>query len=235
MIKVLLLFLFVLNNINANDMLKQKNVLTVKNIIQREESIAIEFEKYLLKELKIPAIGDLISDEYLGSSFKLSSNLGNDIQYNNINNLELKISINNPTNENSYIKQLYIRELYRNNTIVDWTNGVVHMILKSDEAKNIFEILKAGAVIESTCSDTLVSKYCQPVDSKLSLRWYNSSSQWIEYNKKTFTNGPVAIFDEAMIGTETKLDDLPIGTKIYIQDVGIKLKVDSTTYLGIDL
>lgn len=229
MFRFFFIFLFVVNLLNANEVLKQKNVIAVKNIIEKEENIAYEFERYLLNELKIPTLNDLLTNDYLGENFNLSSSLGNDISFKDSTNLQLNVSINNPTLENSYLKLLYKRELYRENSSVYWesnyANAYVNINLKSDEAKTIFKILKSGQTIQTTCSNTLVNKYCQ--SSKLTIRWYNSSSQWIEYNKDSFTNGDVSVSQvEFVDNLDSKLDDLPVGTKIYIQNNGIKLKVE---------
>lgn len=231
----MLIFVFTLQ---ANDVLKQKSILTVKNIIEKEEAIAYEFEKYLLNEAKIPSLDDLLINDYLGENFKLFSNLGDDISFKSVSDLRLHIAINNPKQENNFLKLLYKRELYRNYTSVSWdsvySDAYVNINLQSDEAKNIFRLLKNGKQIATNCLNVVADNYC--LSSKITIRWYDSTrSTWIEYNLDSLENSDIAISEWNEDNLPSKLSELAIGTKIYIKDNGIKLKIDDNIYTDVDL
>lgn len=223
----LLLILFISLNLFSQDniVLKQQNVLQVQKIVESEEKIAFNFEKYLLENYKIPTMNDLIDNKYLGSNFSKENRFGDEIDFKSASDLKLKYAISKY--EIDFKNLLYKRDLYRDYTsvyeVTTVTNGkqminestsYVLIKLQSDEAKNIFEILKSNT-IESTCSDTLVSTYCNVNDT--TIRWYNSSSNWIEYSKRDFENGNVTLKSNALLN-DSKLTNLPIGTYIFVHN-----------------
>lgn len=243
---IALFLLIVYSNANESLVAQKQNTLYVNNLIEIEEKIAQNFEKYLLTEFKIPSMNDLVSNEYLGSNFSVQNRMGNNIDFKDTNNLQIKYSItkNEFINSEDYLILLYNRDLYRNYTTVnfvttsdkkiDLTKSFVEFRLKSAEANTIYNILKAGNIIEKTCTATLVSKYCN--NDKNSIRWYNSSSNWIEYNKKDFNQGNITISSESIISSEIdKLRDLKVGSYIFIKDKtkNVKLPDDSSGNLQI--
>lgn len=246
---IALFLLIVYSNANESLVAQKQNTLYVHNLIEIEEKIAQNVEKYLLTEFKIPSMDDLVSNEYLGSNFSLVNRMGDNIAFNNAFNnaldLKIKYAISKAdfTNAQGYIVQLYNRDLYRNYTTVsseidedkiDLTKSFVEFKLKSPEAITIFGILKSGAVIEKSCSASLSNKYCN--NDNQSIRWYNSSSNWIEYNKKEFNNGNITISSESIISSEIdKLRDLKVGSYIFIKDKtkNVKLPDDSSGNLQI--
>ena len=223
---IVLWFSFSFSNESLNA--QKQNTLYIQNLIEIEEKIASNFEKYLLTEFKIPTINDLITDEYLGSNFSLLNKMGDNIDFLDALNLKIKYAIrkNEFINAQDYTILLYNRDLYRNYTTVsseiadskiDLSKSYVEFRLKSAEANTIYNILKAGNIIEKTCTATLVSKYCN--NDKNSIRWYNASSNWIEYNKKDFNQGNITISSESIISSEIlKLRDLKVGSYIFIKD-----------------
>lgn len=223
---IVLWFSFSFSNESLNA--QKQNTLYIHNLIEIEEKIASNFEKYLLTEFKIPTINDLITDEYLGSNFSLLNKMGDNIDFLDALNLKIKYAIrkNEFINAQDYTILLYNRDLYRNYTTVsseiadskiDLSKSYVEFRLKSAEANTIYNILKAGNIIEKTCTGTLVSKYCN--NDKNSIRWYNASSNWIEYNKKDFNQGNITISSESIISSEIdKLRDLKVGSYIFIKD-----------------
>lgn len=237
-------FLFIVF-LNANEDLtaQKQNTLYVQNLIQIEEKIAKNFEKYILTEFDLPAMSNLIDDKYLGSNFSVENRMGVDIDFSNTETLRLKylISKDEYKNVDDYIVQLYNRDLYRNYTIVylvegsnkkvDSTNSYVEMKLQSDEAKTIFELLKNGSSILKTCSSPEAGKYCN--NSAKTIRWYKDTTKYIEYNKKDFDKGNVILSGDTLL-TDTKLEALPVGTYIFIAGVKyVKLINDSSNNLQI--
>ena len=220
MISKILFLSFLLLYLNASDSLviKQQNALYIQNMIEIEENISEKFEEYLLTEFKIPTLENLISNEYLGSNFSIKNKMGSNIAFENTSNLQIKYAVTNDVE--LYVKQIYNRDLYRERTSVYYdsntlSNSYVSILLKSDEAKNIFNILKSGAVIAKICSDSLVNSFCNK-NSKL-IRWYNSDSNWIEYSKKDYNNGNVTVKYKTML-SDTKLNTLPVGTYVFVQN-----------------
>lgn len=245
MIKIFILSLIFLLNLNADEDLtaQKQNTLYVQNLIELEEKIARNFEKYILTEFKLPAMSDLIDDKYLGSNFSVKNRMGIDIAFLSASELKIKYLISKDEYINSpqdYVIQLYNRDLYRDLTSVyyeiasskiDTEKSYVEIKLKSDEAKTIFDLLKNGNSIEKNCSATLVSKYCN--NNQKTIRWYNASSKYIEYSKKDFNKGNVILSDVSLL-TDTKLQDLIVGAYIFIAGQRyVKMANDSSGNLQI--
>ena len=235
---IVLWFSFSFSNESLNA--QKQNTLYIHNLIEIEEKIASNFEKYLLTEFKIPTINDLITDEYLGSNFSLLNKMGDNIDFLDALNLKIKYAIrkNEFINSEDYLILLYNRDLYRNYTTVnfvttsdkkiDLTKSFVEFKLKSPEAMTIFSILKNGETILKNCSSGLINKYC--INDKKSIRWYNSSSNWIEYNIKEFNNGNITVSSENVIASEIeKLRLLKIGSYIFIKDKTKNIKMANDT------
>ena len=176
MIKKILLLTLLSLFLNADENLtaQKQNALYVQNLIEIEEKMAKMFEKYLLTEFKIPTLENLRTDDYLGENFSVTNMMGNNIDFQNTSELKLKYAIAKDefrnkklaNGEENYIVQLYNRDLYRENTSVSYdvntfTNSYVEIILKSAEARTIFELLKAGNTIQKNClAASLVNTYC---------------------------------------------------------------------------
>lgn len=246
MIKRIITTLLFISFLSANEDLaaQKQNTLYVQNLIEREETIAKNFEKYILTEFSLPTMTNLINDSYLGSNFSIENRMGVDIDFSNSKTLRLKylISKDEYNNTQDYIVQLYNRDLYRNYTFVysvedtvnnkvNLTDSYVEIKLQSNEAKTIFDLLKNDKTIQKVCSSTLINTYCS--NNKKAIRWYNSSSQWIEYSKKDFNKGNVILSTNSLL-TDTKLQDLSVGAYIFIDGVKyVKLINDSSNNLQI--
>lgn len=223
---------------------QKQNTLYVQNMIDIEEKIAKNFEKYLLTEFKIPTINNLISDEYLGANFSLQNRMGDAISFKDSSKLQIKYAISKSEFilAQDYIVLLYNRDLYRDYTTVsyevkddkiDSEKSYVEFKLKSQEANTIFTILNEGKSIEKTCSSTLVNTYCNN-DSK-TIRWYNASSQWIEYNKKDFRTANVTTsMSLASVKTDSEISKLAVGSYIYIQGSSKYVKLINSEILKVD-
>jgi hypothetical protein len=229
--KIIAIFLMCFILLNAKDRLivQQQNVLYIQNLIEIEEKIARNFEKYLLEEFDIPTISELKTDDYLGSNFTTTNKFGPstdlDISFVTSPNLKIKYAITEDVQ--IYVSGLYKRDLYRDMTSVyentsDVDKSYVSFELKSKEAENIFDILKAGANINSECSSTLTNTYC--ITNLNTIRWYDASSNWIEYNNSDFEEGNVTISTYGLL-TNTKLDNLNVGAFIYVKNGDKYLKI----------
>ena len=250
MIRILVIVIFYLISSFADESntLQKQNVLYVQNLIDKEEKIAENFEKYILTEFVIPKISDLQKDEYLGSNFSSVNIMGDPLTLDTSGKrIKLKYAVAKKISvEQNYIVQLYNRELYREYTKVEFdtdntAKSYVWFDLKSKEANTIYSILKANNAIEKKCSDTLKNKYCN--NNLKSIRYYNANSDWIEYSKKDFLNGNITLSNERLISNdivgdnvknfkdvETKVKELKVGAYIFVKEDGenkyIKFEVE---------
>ncbi len=232
MMKYLVILIFTIVYSFALDELaaQKQNTLYVQNLIEIEENIAKNLEKYILTEFKLPTMANLVSDGYFGTNFSLKNNMGDDIDFKSINDLQVKYAIKKAEYRQkrdgnigveNYIVQLYNRDLYRDYTSVyndvDISKSYIELKLKSPEAQNIFNLLKTGNTIAKECGISLVNTYCNN-DSK-TIRWYNSTSNWIEYSKKEFNKGNIIISNESIITSDVaKLRGLSVGSYVFIKD-----------------
>jgi len=242
MIKKLFIPLFLCSFLSANDIMigQKQNVLYIQKLIETEDKIAKNFEKYILTEFKIPTLENLRTDGYLGSNFSLKNRMGDDLAFKDIKELELKYSISKDgyLEKDKYIILLYNRDLYRDNTSasngnedleenenddtkVDPSISYVKIVLQSDEAKTIFNILKNDETIQKDCDSPSTGNYCNKNDK--AIRYYTTSDDWIEYDKKFFENGNVSTsIDYNDFNEQDKFDNLAVGA--YILQVEEKKK-----------
>ncbi len=244
MIKSIFVLLVLFSSIYANEslILQKQNVLNIQNIIEIEEAIAKNYEKYLLNEFKIPKLSDLRKKEYLGESFFHKNNFGDEIDFFAANELKLKFAIRkaeyikkDENGNDNYMIQLYLRDLYRDYTTAyihnddriknsTFTNSYIEFRLKSKEAQNIYNILKSGATIikkakNESCGNNEDKKYC--VENKnLNVIKYMIGSDFIAYNLRDFEQGDVTVsnIDSAFLDitkTDNKLKNLRIGAYIF--------------------
>lgn len=227
MIKLIVVTLILFLNAFANPTILQKqNVLYVQKLIENEEAIAKAFEKYLLNEFKIPTIKDLLDNKYLGSNFSLENIMGENLKEDYKIDKKLPYAITKEiyqNSDNSYIKALYNRDLYRDRTYVVDDENYINIEFKSEEAKNIFNILYNGDEIKKDCSSFESKKFCS---TSIYLRYYTTSSptQYIEFSKKDFLNGNVSIsslsnFDIFRSDKDGKFQDLKIGSYLYDENI----------------
>lgn len=234
MIKIFILSLIFLLNLNANEDLtaQKQNTLYVQNLIEIEEKIARNFEKYILTEFKFPRMSDLIDvdNKYLGSNFSVKNRMGVDIDFLSASQLKIKYLVSNDVYINSpedYVIQLYNRDLYRNLTSVDYeianskidiTKSYVEIKLQSDEAKTIFNLLSAGKSISKNCNTIPTSgNYCNY--NQKTIRWYKDATKYIEYSKKDFNKGNILVkgMTKEEVESETaQLENLIVGAYIFI-------------------
>ena len=82
-------------------------------------------------------------------------------------------------------------------------------------------ILKTNS-IEAECTSILTKTYC--ITNLNAIRWYESPSRWIEYNKADFENGNVTI-STAVLLVNLKLNNLKVGANIFVKDGNKYLKL----------
>jgi len=243
--KVLCIFIFFMSFLFAQDtnlIVKQKKALYIQNMIELEEKIAFEYEKYLLSEFKIPTMADLMKDGYLGTNFSHKNTMSSSkvISFKSSSDLKIKFAIDTKTED--YLVELYVRDLYRDRTSVlvkknsngltDSSLSYVKILLKSDEAKTIYKILtnEKKEILKSCNTAGKVKKYCNK--NTQTIRWHYGDSSWIEYSKKNFNNDNVTIRNVSI--TDDKFDDLVTGTYVYVENGPKYLKLPSNILMKIE-
>lgn len=95
MIKNLFILIFLISFSFCEDSLtaQKQNTLYVQNMIDIEEKIAKNFEKYLLTQFKLPTINELSTNEYLGANFSLQNRMGETIAFKDSSKLQIKYAI----------------------------------------------------------------------------------------------------------------------------------------------
>ncbi|MDX4036361.1 hypothetical protein [Aliarcobacter skirrowii] len=212
--------------------LDNRTVLALSNVIEREEQIAYNFEKYILNEFKIPTMNDLLKDNqnpedsyYLGSNFSLKNMFGKDLAFFSGSNDKLAIAIDSKKYSDEFIKLYYKRDLYRDRTSVyekDEKLQYVKIVLKSKEAQNLFKILNNGDTILKVddYSKCEANKYCiNPKDNQKTIRKYTLSDSHIIYNIKDMEKG--AIFISKRINNPPLKEDDPIYIEMGFEDLNI--------------
>jgi hypothetical protein len=245
MSKYILIFSILIFSLKAEDTLyaQKQNTLYVQNMIELEEKIAKAFEKYILTEFEIPTLDKLKTDSYLGSNFSSTNKMGSDISFEDASALKIKYAITKDlyrkqkiNDIDNYIVKLYNRDLYRKYTSAyddsDLSESYIEIILQSKEAISLQSLLSSGSTISKKCSSSLTNTYCNNNDK--TIRWYNASSQWIEYDKINFNNANITLSDIGLID-DSKLNDLAVGSYIFIEDSSkyVKLTNDSSGNLQI--
>lgn len=237
--KFLIYIAFVVSILHCDEVaniIKQQNVLYIKNMIETEEKIAQAIEKYLLTEFQRPSFANISTNDYLGENFSVKNRMGEDISFKNALNLTLKYAIKYDVKEpDKYLFDLYNRDLYRNKTVVtytqdDYSKSYVSIVL-SKEAQTIYNILSSGNAIEKVCSASLRSQYCN--NSINTIRWYNASGYWIEYNKADFEDANVTVQNDSVL-SDAKLNNLPVGTYIRVQNSSRYVKILENKILKVE-
>ncbi|HJE02430.1 MAG TPA: hypothetical protein K8U92_00975 [Aliarcobacter thereius] len=246
--RYLVFIIFILNlNLFAID---NKTILALSNIIEREEEIAKNYEKYILNEYKLPTMEDLIKEDiknsdtyYLGSNFSRKNIFGKSLSFYDTN-ARLNSSFDENKFSNEYLKLYYKRDLYRDRTSVYEENGklkYVQIVLKTKEAQNIFKILSSGNEIVKVekYADCKTNKYCiNPSDNIKTIRKYTASDAYLIYNIKDLEKGNIYISkkinnpplkDNDPIYIEMEFNKLNIGTIIF-SDSKKYIKLDNGIY-----
>ncbi|OCL88851.1 hypothetical protein [Arcobacter porcinus] len=244
-------FIFLIFILSSNLFaIDNKTILALSNIIEREEEIAKNYEEYILNEYKLPTMEDLLKEDiensdnyYLGSNFSRKNIFGKSLSFYDAN-ARLNSSLDENKFSNEYLKLYYKRDLYRDRTSVLEENGklkYVQIVLKSQEAQNLFKILSSGYEIIKVdkYADCKTDKYCvNPKDNIKTIRKYTATDAYIIYNIKDLEKGNIYISkkinnpplkENDPIYIEMEFDKLNIGTIIF-SDSRKYIKLDNGIY-----
>ncbi|OCL90400.1 hypothetical protein [Aliarcobacter thereius] len=242
--RYLVFIIFILNlNLFAID---NKTILALSNIIEREEEIAKNYEKYILNEYKLPTMEDLIKEDiensdsyYLGSNFSRKNIFGKSLSFYDTN-ARLNSSFDENKFSNEYLKLYYKRDLYRDRTSVYEENGklkYVQIVLKTKEAQNIFKILSSGNEIVKVekYADCKTNKYCiNPSDNIKTIRKYTASDAYLIYNIKDLEKGNIYISKKINNPPLKENDPIYIEMEFNKLNIGTIIFSDSKKYIKLD-
>ena len=242
--RYLVFIIFILNlNLFAID---NKTILALSNIIEREEEIAKNYEKYILNEYKLPTMEDLIKEDiensdsyYLGSNFSRKNIFGKSLSFYDTN-ARLNSSFDENKFSNEYLKLYYKRDLYRDRTSVYEENGklkYVQIVLKTKEAQNIFKILSSGNEIVKVekYADCKTNKYCiNPSDNIKTIRKYTASDAYLIYNIKDLEKGNIYISKKINNPPLKENDPIYIEMEFNKLNIGTVIFSDSKKYIKLD-
>lgn len=232
--KLILIFLITFSFAKDSRPVIQQKVLFVEHLLKIEEKIALAYEEYLLNEYSLPTFTKLIDKGYLGGNFSKKNILGNELSFFSIKSLQLNYAIKD--NRKPYLHELYKRDLYRKNSHLSSitseegiTTKFVQLNLISKEAITIRSILDEKHLIYKNCVTPIKQTYCI---NKESIRWYESNSKWIEYDKENFEEANVTIVDISLLNN-SKLHSLKFGSFVFIQNGAKYIKYLNNTFLRV--
>jgi hypothetical protein len=206
----------------------------IKNVIQKEEYIALAINKYILQTAKVPKDNDskldwdkLTTEEYLGTSFNKINPLTNEdmeITFDNKNTAYIKGVIKEESayeTDNKYLYNFYINKLFRVNTIppFDTTKEkltIGSQILYSNIQKEIISLINENDTNKriKLSNQTCVSN----------LYYYELNNGKLIYKYCKSANSSVSVYQEAPVYLED-WEDLQyikanIGDKAYVKKNG---------------
>lgn len=200
---------------------RQKILLDIKQIVQKEEEIARSFEKYILTNYSLPAnITALYTTDYLGTSadftssisnytdnFKAFSLLDNSLTYTMKDSLEGDIGY----------KSLYEGDTFRKRTY--YRNSRIYLVLEDVFAKHLYDIIKQKGSGLSACSSLASGVSCILNNHVYIKPTYSSgkiSTFLMAYHIEKFRTGPIIVTDNTTLhSTESEFKSIPKGALIY--------------------
>lgn len=208
----------------------------IKNVIQKEEFIAISLNKYILQNLKVPKKlnsitskyeldwNEMLSDDYLGSNFnEYNQILKSDIivEFDDKNNAYLKGAITKDSEYDEdyrYLYNFYISRVFRVNTIAPASNSKEDLlkgslVLYSDLQQKIVNLLNDGKIVLYPSQNCTPGKYFYELeDDTLVYKYCKNPS----YKITVYQKEPVYVEDNEDL-SYIKTD---IGSKAYARKNG---------------
>lgn len=222
----------------------------IKNIIQKEEYIALAINKYILQKAKVPKTGTslnwtlLENDDYLGTDFDKINPLTNEdivVTFDTDNNAYIKsilTNIDEYDNKSKYLYNFYINKIFRVNTIPPKNNTgdeliIGSQVLYNDIQKEIVKVLNETDIDKkrdilfpnqdcTTDITTSTKEYYELKNEKLTLKYCKLSKDLSEdLSFNIYQNGPVYLDEEY---DENDLQEI-------IANIGDIAYVDSVEYI----
>ncbi len=206
----------------------------IKNVIQKEEYIALAINKYILQTATIPKDDDnkldwdkLVTEEYLGINFNKTNPLTNEnmeIAFDSKNTAYIKGVIKEESeyeSDNKYLYNFYINKLFRVNTIAPFDTTkekltIGSQILYSDIQKEIVSLITENDTskkIKLSNQECVSNLYFYELDNgKLIYKYCKSASSSIE----VYQESPIYLED----WEDLQYIKANIGDKAYVKKNG---------------
>ena len=206
----------------------------IKNVIQKEEYIALAINKYILQTATIPKDDDnkidwdkLVTEEYLGINFNKTNPLTNEnmeIAFDSKNTAYIKGVIKEESeyeSDNKYLYNFYINKLFRVNTIAPFDTTkekltIGSQILYSDIQKEIVSLITendANKKIKLSNQECVSNLYFYELDNgKLIYKYCKSASSSVE----VYQESPIYLED----WEDLQYIKANIGDKAYVKKNG---------------
>jgi len=224
MIKILLMIISsftILLADSADFSNRQKIVLDIKQVIQKEEEIARSFEKYILTNYSLPAnITALYTIDYLGTSDDFTSSISNfadNFKAFILSGNSLSYTMKDTLKNDSGYSSLYEGDTFRKRTY--YRNERVYLVLEDVFAKHLYDIIKQKGSGLSACSSSASGVSCilnNHVYIKPTYSAGKISTFLMAYHIEKFRTGPIIVTDNtALHVTESEFKSIPKGALIY--------------------
>lgn len=225
-------FTFALNLNNFED--RQTILLDIKKVIQKEESIARAYEKYILDNYNIPEnINALYSTNYLSeTNVKFIEDISNFTSYFTtftISSNQISYALLDTLKNDTEIKNLYESNTFRTKTY--FKNNKINFILEDAFAKHLYDLIKTNNGAITNCPTTVFTtaincKENNHIYIKLTKKLENSvvvpDKYLIAYHIDKFKTGPIIITDDTSKHiTESIFNSIPKGALLYDKN-GVK-------------
>lgn len=224
MIKILLMIISsftILLADSADFSNRQKIVLDIKQVIQKEEEIARSFEKYILTNYSLPAnITALYTIDYLGTSDDFTSSISNfadNFKAFILSGNSLSYTMKDTLKNDSGYSSLYEGDTFRKRTY--YRNERVYLVLEDVFAKHLYDIIRQKGSGLSACSSSASGVSCilnNHVYIKPTYSAGKISTFLMAYHIEKFRTGPIIVTDNtALHVTESEFKSIPKGALIY--------------------
>jgi len=221
MIKIFLSVFLIVNFLNAADtdfITKQKLLLKVKTIIQEEESIARAYESFIINEKKLPiTFNELKTDDYLGSTFSLTSFDTSTASVDNFNYIKkINNRLKNTTlADDTSIKSLYESDLFRKKTYY-YDSDTIGIKLEDEFANHLYFLSSTGGFNLLECGSSPKKKYCTEDDDIYIYKEDTQTNLLMYYAIEKFNTGPIIITkDTSLHITSDEFNYIPRGALLY--------------------
>jgi len=226
---LLLTIIITLNAQNSDTFIqKQTDIELMKKVIQEEEMIASAYEKYVIKQRKLPlSLSVLQIPSYLGISFSVTS-LSSTLPF-SINSTAARMTsriygttIENDTN----LKALYEASLYRKNTYYI-SSGLIGIKLNNSLARHLYYLMRKANTSSILDCSSLDTEFCTKNNHIYIYTDTERNTLLMYYQINKFNTGPIIITNDPSLYSNDAFNSISKGTLLYDTD-GVKyIKTDN--------
>lgn len=225
MIRFFLALLFSISVIIADDSTdfqnRQKILLDIKQIVQKEEEIARSLEKYLLTNYSLPLnINLLYTTDYLGLSvdfISLISNFNDNFNAFSIVDNSISYALKDIVKNDISLKTLYESDTFRKRTY--YRNSKIYMVFEDDYAKHLYDLIKRNGSGIDSCTPLNLENSCvynNHIYVKPTYTTGKITDFLISYHIDRFNTGPIVITSNTALHlTESEFKSIPRGIILY--------------------